>query len=181
MYATQTSSNDSRSDFQPIVADEELSKSEFRNAMARLGAAVNVITTDGPAGRTGFTACAVCSVTDDPPRLLVCLNKGASVHQAVVENGVVCVNVLSAGHQEIAALFGGKTPADERFRSGDWTTEVTGAPVLNDAIVSLDCKIVDAVRVGTHDVLICQPLVARIGDTTHGLVYFDRKFHELTA
>ena len=41
-------------------------KQDFRNAMARLGAAVNIITTDGPAGRAGFTASAVCSVTDTP-------------------------------------------------------------------------------------------------------------------
>ncbi|WP_198511682.1 flavin reductase, partial [Bacillus subtilis] len=49
-------------------------KTEFRNAMSRLGAAVNIITTEGPAGRAGFTASAVCSVTDSPPTLLVCLN-----------------------------------------------------------------------------------------------------------
>ena len=54
-------------------------KQTFRDAMACVGAAVNIITTDGPAGRAGFTASAVCSVTDSPPTLLVCLNRGASV------------------------------------------------------------------------------------------------------
>ncbi|STR46597.1 flavin reductase RutF in pyrimidine catabolism pathway [Klebsiella oxytoca] len=42
-------------------------KQSFRDAMAHVGAAVNIITTDGPAGRAGFTASAVCSVTDAPP------------------------------------------------------------------------------------------------------------------
>ena len=50
-------------------------KQAYREAMARLGAAVNVITTDGPGGRAGFTASAVCSVTDTPPTLLVCANR----------------------------------------------------------------------------------------------------------
>lgn len=54
----------------------------FRDAMSCMGAAVNIITTDGPAGRAGFTASAVCSVTDTPPTLLVCLNRGASVCDA---------------------------------------------------------------------------------------------------
>ena len=45
--------------------------------MARLGAAVNIITTDGPGGKRGFTASAVCSVTDSPPTLLVCLNRSS--------------------------------------------------------------------------------------------------------
>ncbi len=46
---------------------------QFRDAMSSLAAAVNVITTDGPHGRAGFTATAVCSVTDQPPTLLVCI------------------------------------------------------------------------------------------------------------
>ncbi len=55
-----------------------VTRDEFRDAMARLGAAVNVVTSAGPAGRGGFTASAVCSVTDDPPSLLVCLNRSSS-------------------------------------------------------------------------------------------------------
>lgn len=42
-------------------------RQDVRNAMAQLGSAVNPITTDGAAGRSGMTASAVCSVTDDPP------------------------------------------------------------------------------------------------------------------
>src|SRR3954466_16084621 len=91
------------------------SKEAFREGMSRLGAAVNIITTDGPAGRAGFTASAVCSVTDDPPTLLVCLNRSASVYQTVRANGTVCVNTLAAGQQQISDLFGGKTPMDARF------------------------------------------------------------------
>lgn len=54
---------------------------EYRNAMARLGAAVNIVTTDGVAGRAGFAATAVCSVSDNPPTLLVCLNRNASAYR----------------------------------------------------------------------------------------------------
>jgi flavin reductase len=97
-----------------------LQKADYRNAMARLGAAVNIITTDGPAGRAGFTASAVCSVTDEPPTLLVCLNRSASVYPAFKANGVLCVNVLAAGHQSLSTLFGGRTPMDERFAAGRW-------------------------------------------------------------
>ncbi len=53
----------------------EIVREHYRDAMARLGAAVSIVTTDGPAGRAGFTASAVCSVTDDPPTLLVCMNR----------------------------------------------------------------------------------------------------------
>lgn len=90
-------------------------KTEFRNAMSRLGAAVNIITTEGPAGRAGFTASAVCSVTDSPPTLLVCLNRSASVYPVFRENMQLCVNTLAAGHETLSNLFGGKTPMADRF------------------------------------------------------------------
>lgn len=77
----------------------------FRDAMSCMGAAVNIITTDGPAGRAGFTASAVCSVTDTPPTLLVCLNRGASVWPVFNENRTLCVNTLSAGQEPLSNLF----------------------------------------------------------------------------
>jgi flavin reductase len=148
----------------PPGAPSSLPKSDYRNAMARLGAAVNIITTDGPAGRAGFTASAVCSVTDEPPTLLVCLNRSASVYPAFKANGVLCVNVLAAGHQALSALFGGKTPMDERFAAGRWSRKTTGSPMLDDAAVSFDCRVVLA-----------------IGGAAEGLIYFDRRYHEIAA
>ena len=95
-------------------------KQTFRDAMACVGAAVNIITTDGPAGRAGFTASAVCSVTDSPPTLLVCLNRGASVWPTFSENRTLCVNTLSAGQEPLSNLFGGKTPMEDRVWRRRW-------------------------------------------------------------
>lgn len=151
----------------------------YRDAMARLGAAVNIITTDGPGGRAGFTASAVCSVTDDPPLLLVCLNRSASAHPAVVANGVLCVNTLAGGHQQLSSLFGGRTPMADRFSAARWSTLVTGAPALAGAAVSFDCRITDQVARGSHDVLFCQVVAIETGNGPGGLVYFDRRYHEV--
>lgn len=127
----------------------------FRDAMSCMGAAVNIITTDGPAGRAGFTASAVCSVTDTPPTLLVCLNRGASVWPVFNENRTLCVNTLSAGQESLSNLFGGKTPMEHRFAAARWQTGVTGCPQLEEALVSFDCRISQVVSVGTHDILFC--------------------------
>src|SRR6195256_2664426 len=75
----------------------------FREAMSRLGAAVHVVTTAGPAGKTGFTATAVCSVSDAPPTLLVCINRRSQTNPIVSENGVFCVNTLGDSGAEVAA------------------------------------------------------------------------------
>lgn len=149
----------------------------FRDAMSRLVAAVNVITTDGPAGRAGFTASAVCSVTDSPPTLLVCLNRGASASSAVHENGVICVNVLSDGQHEISNLFGGKTPMAQRFAAAQWLETATGAPMLEGAHVAFDCRIAKTVDVGTHAVLFCEVVGVYEGATRKALLYFGRAYH----
>lgn len=167
----------------PLQSTEpaSLSKVDFRQAMSLLGAAVNVVTTDGPAGRAGFTASAVCSVTDEPPTLLVCLNKNSSVYAVVKENAVLCVNTLAAGHQEISNLFGGKTPMDSRFDAAQWVRASTGAPVLENATVSFDCQVVNCTSVGTHDVLFCEVKSVSVGGGSCGLIYFDRCYHEISA
>src|SRR5689334_21823720 len=92
-------------------------KQAYREAMARLGAAVNVITTDGPAGRAGFTASAVCSVTDTPPTLLVCANRSNDSYPAFQGNQVLCVSTLTPDQQDISPVFAGLTEhtPDERF------------------------------------------------------------------
>lgn len=154
-----------------------VTKQDFRDAMARLGAAVNIITTDGPGGRAGFTASAVCSVCDEPATVLVCLNRGASVYAVFSSNSVLCVNTLSAGHESLSALFGGKTPMAERFAATQWDTLCTGSPVLCDAAVSFDCRVQSRTAVGSHDILVCEVLALRRADAARGLIYFDRRYH----
>ncbi|MBF7688126.1 flavin reductase [Acinetobacter rathckeae] len=159
----------------PILSEAQ---QNFRNAMSQLAAAVNVITTDGPAGKAGFTASAVCSVTDNPPTLLVCLNRNASVYETFKANQVLCVNTLGQHHTTLSNTFGGKTPMVERFEKATWHYLCTSSPVLDDAVVAFDCKITDISSVGTHDVLFCEVLETKLG-TGHGLIYFDRAYHSL--
>lgn len=151
----------------------------FRNAMARLGAAVHIVTTEGPAGTAGFAATAVCSVTDNPPTLLVCLNRSSSAHKAVLENGVVCVNTLEAGHEQLSRRFGGGLPMAERFGDETWERLETGSPVLQQALISFDCRISRVADGGTHDILICEVEAIRLNETGRPLVYFDRGYHRL--
>jgi len=156
-------------------------KETFRNGMAKLCAAVNIVTSDGPAGLAGFTATAVCSVTDQPPTLLVCLNRNASVYETVTTNGVIAVNSLATHHVALSNLFGGKTPVEDRFAAATWLRGDTGAPLLADALTSFDCRITQAFDVGTHTVLICTVSGIAGENGPAGLVYFDRAYHSVGA
>lgn len=151
----------------------------YRTAMSQLAGAVNIVTTDGPAGRAGFAATAVCSVSDNPPTLLVCINRSSSAHRFLVENAVVCVNTLAADQEQLSQLFGGKTPIDERFDAGEWTTLQTGAPVLKGALASFDCRVRTIHDGNTHDVIICDVIDTVAGKGDEALIYFKRGYRKL--
>jgi flavin reductase len=160
---------------------QPIASAAYRDAMARLSAAVNIITTDGPAGLAGFTASAVCSVSDAPPTLLVCLNRSASVYEAFSANGIVAVNTLAASQQALSRSFGGKTPMQERFSAAKWWSGKSGAPILDGALVTFDCKVRSITEMSTHDVLFCDVIDIVVGSDSEALVYFRRSYHSLHA
>lgn len=158
---------------------KEVSLGAFRDAMAQLGAAVHVVTTDGEGGRAGFTASAVCSVTDTPPSVLVCINRTSSAYAATKANGVLCINTLSAEQHEISNAFSSKQPMVARFEHGEWLERNGQPPLLAGAIVSIDCKVVSQVPVGTHDILVCEVSEIQANTRSGILIYYDRKYHRI--
>jgi flavin reductase len=155
-------------------------KQVYRGGMARLAAAVNVITSTGDEGWCGFTASAVTSVTDSPATLLVCVHRQVQAHRTLATNRVLCVNTVAGPHEELAMNFaGGIKDMSARFAGGDWTTLVTGSPVLESAAVAFDCRVVSIVDGATHDVFFCEVLAVREGPANEALVYHARKFHRL--
>lgn len=152
----------------------------FREGMSRMGAAVNLITSDGPAGKHGLVASAVCSVTDSPPTLLVCINRNAFVHDKFLQNFHVCVNVLASQHQELSGHFARYVEGVDRWAHGDWMTMATGCPVLKDANVAFDCRIGSLIEQGSHSVMLCEVKAVHLGAKPgRGLVYFSRDYHYL--
>jgi flavin reductase (DIM6/NTAB) family NADH-FMN oxidoreductase RutF len=164
-----------------VVAPEPVScvdPAEFRDAMCRLGAAVHVVTTAGPGGKSGFTATAVTSVSDQPATLLVCLNRRSQSSPLLSQNGVFCVNTLRAAEAEIADMFAGRTGAhlDDRFSIGEWMTLKTGAPVLASAVVAFDCRVIEIKAVASHNVIFGAVEAVRLGPAGPALVYHDRAY-----
>jgi len=158
-----------------------VTKDRYRDAMAAVAAAVNVVTTDGPGGRAGFTATAVCSVTDAPPTLLVCVKRDSSVGEAFRANGALCVNTLAPEHKPLSNLFGGRTSVEERFAAATWRRGPSGAPVLEGALAHFDCRIDRVVDVGTHAVLFCEVLDLGVGEPCEGLIYVGRRYDTVLA
>jgi flavin reductase len=164
------------------VADAKfVEQKAFREAMSRLGAAVHVITTDGPSGKTGFTATAVCSVSDSPPTLLVCLNRGATSMPILRGNGVFCVNTLRAGDELVADTFAGRTKVarEARFDTGQWATLATGSPALMSAVIACDCRVIEIKAVASHDIYFGMVEAIHQGEPGPALVYHDRLYKQV--
>jgi|SRR6516162_1403493 len=167
-----------------VIAPETIRTIEpaaFREAMSRLGAAVHVITTAGPGGKIGTTATAVCSVSDAPPTLLVCLSRRGRTNPIVVENGVFCVNTLGSAGAGIADVFAGRTgvQGSDRFATGDWIVLTTGSPVLASSVIAFDCRIVEVRSVASHNVFFGAVETVRLGPAGPVLVYHERAYKHL--
>ncbi|MFC9554894.1 4-hydroxyphenylacetate 3-monooxygenase, reductase component [Rhodococcus sp. NPDC056960] len=156
----------------------------FRAAMANLPAAVNIVTTDGVAGRCGMTVTAVCSVSDSPPTALVCVNRNSAMHNVFRENGRVCINVLSGDDEELAMHFAGATKVAmaDRFAWDIWEDDTgDGVPILRAAHVVLAGRIACSKTVGSHSVMFVELDRVQTRDQGDSLVYFQRKFHRLSV
>ena len=131
-------------------------RDKFIGGMGHAASTVNVITTDGPAGRGGVTVSAMSSVSADTPRptLLVCVHHKSPVAQLIIDNGVFCVNMLKDDQSYISDSFAGrfKDQLEDKFDCAEWTAMTSGAPRVVDPLVGFDCHVISSDRVGTHHV-----------------------------
>ncbi len=159
----------------------QISIESFRNAMAQIATAVHVITTDGPGGRTGFTASSVCSVTDTPPSVLVCINRASSSYERIKTNRRICINTLGANQHDISVNFSKKIGTAERFETGEWISQLGQPARLIGACLSIDCTVTDTVQVGTHDIFLCR-VNEIINNAQNGMLFYhDRKYYAVKS
>lgn len=151
----------------------------FREAMSRVAGAVHLITTDGPAGRGGLTATAVTSVSDTPPTVLVCLNRSSRTAPILRKNMAFAVSTLAAGQQDLADIFAGRTAAagEARFTHGAWRRGAAGQPVLDDALMHFEARVLDVRPVASHYVVLGEVVGIGLGPDHRGLVYRHRAYH----
>jgi flavin reductase (DIM6/NTAB) family NADH-FMN oxidoreductase RutF len=133
----------------------DLSKS-FRIAMRELAGGVCAVSIGEGNDRGGLVATSVTSLSVNPPTLLVCVNRSASAWPLFQRYGSFGVNVLGSNHLDLAQHFSGMTGAigTRRYEVGDWTQATTGVPVLNDALVVIQCEVEEVLERYSHGIVI---------------------------
>ncbi|UYV36310.1 LysR substrate-binding domain-containing protein [Rhodobacteraceae bacterium D3-12] len=159
-------------------------RDKFIGGMSHAASTVNVVTTDGAAGRGGVTVSAMSSVSADTPRptLLVCVNAQSPVAQQIIDNGVFAVNMLKDDQSYISDAFAGrfKDQLADKFDCADWVDMPSGAPRVVDPLVGFDCHVISADRVGTHHVFFGEVDDIFIAEAGSPLIYARRGYGAAT-
>jgi flavin reductase (DIM6/NTAB) family NADH-FMN oxidoreductase RutF len=151
---------------------DEAVNTGFKKAMRRLTSTVSIIATSEGKEPFGMVATAVSSVSSDPPAILICVNRSASIHAPLLRRGCFSVNLLRTDHRHLIPVFSGKVPRLERFSHGIWN-ERFELPFLADAQANLFCDVDGQFAYGSHDVVIGKVRAASATETVSPLLWQD--------
>jgi flavin reductase (DIM6/NTAB) family NADH-FMN oxidoreductase RutF len=147
----------------------------FKTAMRRFVTGVTVVTTMFEGKPKGFTATSFCSVSADPPMVLVCVNRLARSHPIIAQAGCFCVNVLTHEQETLSIRF--SSHADDPFDGIAYHRESTGSPVLDGSLAFFDCELNAELSQATHTIFVGKVIACASGDGTP-LGYFDGKYRD---
>lgn len=151
----------------------------FRQAMSSFPSGVTVVTTtDSDGVPWGFTASAFCSVSAEPPLVLVCLSSSAQCHDAFITASEWAINIIHADQIDLAMRFA--TRGADKFE-GDHFAHDRGIPELSGAAVTMRCSRHAIYEEGDHIILVGQVREARTNEAEEPVVYFRREFVPLRA
>ena len=142
---------------------------------------VAVVTSDTEKfGKQGMTVTSFTSVSLESHQILVCLNKEADTVEGVFENNAFAVNILNLEQETVSNQFAGGASQEERFANVAWITGENGAPIFNDALVSLECRVTEKVLSGSHWIVIGS-IENVTCNTGNPLLYFNSAYKAIGA
>lgn len=126
----------------------------FKKALRGWASGVTVVTSRAGDKVHGMTVSAFSSVSADPPLVLICANRASTTHGIIEEGGVFAVNILAEHQQEVSNVFASSKYEDSRLERVGWTEGATGAPIIDEALASLECRVRSAHHEGSHTIYI---------------------------
>lgn len=138
---------------------------ELKSAMRLVAGGVAVVTAGTKGNRTGATVTSATAFSMDPPTMVVSINRSSSTWPVIHAHGHFCVNMLGDGQGDIAGRFAGISgvKGELRYEGASWITLATGAPVLEDALTSMDCAVDDMIERHSHAIIIGRVMALRVG------------------
>jgi flavin reductase (DIM6/NTAB) family NADH-FMN oxidoreductase RutF len=138
---------------------DSITPQEFRRALGRFASGVTVVTVPTRESEVhGMTASAFCSVSLQPPLVLVCIDHLAETYLHVRERGRFGVSILKEDQEALSEFFADpERDPDAAYRLGvEYRTMTSGMPVLKNVLASLDCVVVEAHEAGDHTIFVAE-------------------------
>ena len=153
-----------------------IDQNEFRRVLGHFASGVTVVTTCHADVYYGITVSAFASLSLVPPLVLICIDRRAPSHTALQGAGSFAVNILAEDGERLSRQFASREL--DRFKGVAFHTGLTGAPLLDEALATVECRIVQEAPGGDHTIFIGEVLAAA---TRPGkpLLYFRSDYHQL--
>jgi len=150
----------------------------FRKAMSHFASGVTVVTTAHGSERFGMTVAAFASLSLRPPLVLVCIEKPAKTHDAIIKAECFAVNVLSALRQDISQKFASRS--DDRFAGVAVRPGRLNLPLIEGSLANVECRLHASLPGGDHTIFVGEVIGAHISDGEDPLIYFRSGYRKLT-
>jgi flavin reductase (DIM6/NTAB) family NADH-FMN oxidoreductase RutF len=159
-----------------------VSSEDYRDVLRHFPSGVTIVTIKADDMCHGITVSAFASLSPTPPLVMVAIDRKHRAETFLQRDGATfAINILATDQQEISNRFAWLKDGD-RFAVGDWTTALTGAPVLADALAWLDCEIVSRQNAGTHTIYVGEVKASAVPRPDESpLIYWNRKYRELAV
>jgi flavin reductase (DIM6/NTAB) family NADH-FMN oxidoreductase RutF len=145
-------------------------QADFRRAMGHFASAVTVVTASLKDGQpVGITVTAFSSLSLDPPLVLICIDKRARLHDHLTRDAFFAVNILAEDQEAVSRRFASSEP--DQFREIGYTDGAGGAPLIQDAVAAVECKVVDLLPGGDHTIIVGEVETTKIQEGKP-LLYF---------
>ncbi len=151
-------------------------RDDFKRALRRLAKAVVIVTCQWNGRRYAMAATAVSELSLDPPSMLVCVNKAASIHDPLGTVDRFAINILHSTHRPISEICSGGLKGEARFEKGDWLQNAHGVPHLRDAQASIFCRKDRHIDYATHGIFFGLVESALTMGEPSPLIYMDGKY-----
>ena len=164
------------------LAAEAVTVAGFREAVGRFVTGVTVVTTTVDGVDHAMTANAFTSVSLEPLLVLVCVEKAARFHDAMLQSRAWGVCVLDASAREASTWFATRgRPLENQFARFPYGRgELTGVPLLNASLATLECRTQAVYDGGDHTIVVGRVLcVATPLGEGKPLVYYEGEYHTL--
>jgi flavin reductase (DIM6/NTAB) family NADH-FMN oxidoreductase RutF len=165
-----------------LVSAPELEATDYRAAMRQLAGGVALITAGRDQDISGMTVTSLTSLSAEPPRLMVAINRSASSFPLISRYGFFGVSIVGAGQQSVAERFSSPTiKGAARFDGAEWETRQSGSPLLCGALAAIDCQVEEIISRHSHAIIIGRPLATILSATEPSLAYWQGDYLALAG